>query len=319
MAVPDYQTFMRPLLESLPADGSEVTIKETGPKVAARLQLSEDDLLELLASGSKTVFMDRLSWAKTYLTKAEAVQSTRRGYFRITERGLALLRQQRGPISNQTLQQFSEFQEWIEDSRRPKAGNIKKEPVAQPSVAEAAATPDGQIEAALNTINISLKEELLERFRTAAPNFFERVVINLLQAMGFTSREGSRAFVTGKSGDSGIDGVVHQDALGLDAIYVQAKRYAEGNSVGRPDIQRFVGSMAGASASKGVFVTTSHFSREANDYVDTVPQRMVLIDGDRLAELALRYNIGARVRSTLELKDIDEDYFLSDVRAAPDD
>lgn len=320
MAVPDYQMLMRPLLEALQETSGEVTRKDVAPKIASALGLSKQDLAMLSPSGRASVFNNRLSWAKTYLVGAGAVESTRRGYFRLTERGRILLRDTAGPVSNQTLQQFPEFCDWIGSYGRPKAASLA--PVSAPAggadTGADAATPDEQVENALGVINAELRDELLMRFRAASPAFFEQVVVDLLRAMGFASRDGARAFVTGKSGDGGIDGVVNQDALGLDAIYVQAKRYAEGNGVGRPVVQAFVGSMTGESAQKGVFVTTSHFTADARDYVSRVQQRVILVDGEQLAELALRYNIGTRVKTTLELKMVDDAYFDGDLGAPAD-
>jgi restriction system protein len=310
MAIPDYQSLMRPLLEALPRDGSEVTMKAVAPVVAGRLALTEDDLAEMLPSGRQTLFMNRLHWAKTYLDKAGVVTSAKRGVFGITTRGLALLDASPEPISKERLFQFPEYTEWWK-SLRGSAPEASKAPEADSSTA----TPDDQINDGVLAIEGELKAVLLQRFQTSSPAFFERTVVALLQAMGFTNGERGQAFTTGKSGDGGIDGIIHQDALGLDAIYVQAKRYAAGNGVGRPDIQKFVGSMTGESASKGVFVTTSHFSKEATDFVHKVQQRIVLIDGERLAALALSHNIGVRVKSVIELKSLDEDFFADDVLA----
>ena len=305
---------MRPLLEALVKCDLETSVKALSPEIATKLQLSKSDLAETVPSNRQSQLYNRLQWAKTYLVKAQAIQPTRRGYFQIADRGRSLLRDTVGPISNEVLQQFPEFRQWIEKSRA--AGSQREAPAdmrEDTSIAGSEATPEEQIIGALETINADLRDELLARFRAASPAFFERAVIDLLQAMGFAQGKGARSFVTGKSGDGGIDGIVHQDALGLDAIYIQAKRYAEGNGVGSPAIQGFIGSMVRFSATKGVFVTTSHFSREAIDYVNYVPQRVVLIDGERLAELALKYNIGTRIKSTIELKTVDEAYFEDDI------
>ncbi len=306
---------MRPLLEATATAGAEVTMKGIAPIIATNLLLGPDELAEMLPSGRQTTFMNRLHWAKTFLDRARVINSTRRGHFEITDRGRLLLKASGAPVSMAVLSQFPEYVEWREASKT--TGNDK--PGATPvEIAQAADsdTPDEKIAAGLAAIEAELRSSLLARFQGASPAFFERTIVQLLQAMGFSNGEHNLALATGKSGDGGIDGIIHQDALGLDAIYVQAKRYATGNGIGRPDIQKFVGSMTGESASKGVFVTTSHFSAEARGYVEKVQQRIVLIDGDKLSNLALRYNIGVRTKAVVELKSLDEDFFADDVMAA---
>lgn len=311
MAVPDFQSLMRPLLEALPQDGAEVTMKGIAPQIALGLSLSEDDLAEMLPSGRQTTFMNRLHWAKTFLDRALVIRSTKRGHFQLADRGKELLAANSGPVSMKVLAQFPEYVAWRESSKTIVQGVPETAEVEQSD-----STPDEKIAEGLSAIEADLRSNLLIRFQNSSPAFFERTVVALLQAMGFTNGQKGQAFVTGKSGDGGIDGIIHQDALGLDAIYVQAKRYATGNPVGRPDIQKFVGSMTGESANKGVFVTTSHFSSDAKNFVEKVQQRIVLIDGDRLAELALRHNIGVRTKSTIELKSLDEDFFADDILAS---
>lgn len=288
-------------------------MKAIAPHIALGLGLTEDDLAEMLPSGRQTTFMNRLHWAKTFLDRAMVVNSTKRGHFQITERGLELLAASKAPVSIKVLSQFPEYVGWREASKATPSGSLEVNPQdAQDS------TPDDKIAEGVMAIEADLRASLLSRFQNSSPAFFERTVVALLQAMGFTNGQKAQAFVTGKSGDGGIDGIIHQDALGLDAIYVQAKRYATGNAVGRPDIQKFVGSMTGESANKGVFVTTSHFSSDARAYVEKVQQRIVLIDGERLADLALRHNIGVRTKSIVELKSLDEDFFADDILAVPE-
>lgn len=311
MPVPDFQSLMRPLLEAIPADGSEVTMKGVAPQIASSLGLTEDDLAEMLPSGRQTTFMNRLHWAKTFLDRALVVNSTKRGHFQITDRGRQLLAADLAPISMKVLAQFPEYVDWRDAPKATVTSRSDSGPEGQQD-----STPDDKIAEGILAIEADLRASLLSRFQNSSPAFFERTVVALLQAMGFTNGQKAQAFVTGKSGDGGIDGIIHQDALGLDAIYVQAKRYATGNPIGRPDIQKFVGSMTGESANKGVFVTTSHFSAEARSYVEKVQQRIVLIDGDKLSELALRHNIGVRTKSIVELKSLDEDFFADDILAA---
>lgn len=313
MSVPDFQSLMRPLLEALSEQTSETSMKVLAPIVAARLNLSADDLAEMLPSGRQTTFMNRLHWAKTFLDRALVLNSTRRGYFQITDRGRMLIKASNKPVSMAVLNQFPEYQAWREASKTAAESADSNSP---PSPVTSLQTPDDKIAEGIATIDADLRATLLARFQSASPGFFERVVVDLLKAMGFTNGDKNQALAIGKSGDGGIDGIIHQDALGLDAIYVQAKRYATGNGVGRPDIQKFVGSMTGESASKGVFVTTSHFSAEARAYIEKVQQRIVLIDGARLAELALRHGIGVRTKSVIELRSLDEDYFEGDLSIA---
>lgn len=312
MPVPDFQSLMRPLLQALANHGGETSVKELAPVVAQRLALTADDLAEMLPSGRQTTFMNRLHWAKSFMAHADLLQSTRRGHFKITAEGNDILTATREPISVKRLMQNPKFAAWQKgDSTNDVAV------AAQAAVIETTtATPEEQIMAALGAIAGELKQALLERFQTASPAFFERTVVRLLEAMGFTGQTGAKAQTTGRSGDGGIDGIIHQDSLGLDAIYVQAKRYQTGSGVGRPEINAFVGAMTGESAVKGVFVTTSHFTKDARDYLQKVQQRIVLIDGERLAELALRHDIGVRTRAVLPLKSLDEDYFADDVIAA---
>lgn len=314
MTVPDFQSLMRPLLEATAAQSSEVTMKAIAPAIAAKLELSSDDLAEMLPSGRQTVFMNRLHWAKTFLDRALVINTTKRGYFEITPRGRKLLTSDSSPVSMRVLTQFPEYVAWREASKP--TTNQKQDPASFLVDSVDTETPDDRISSGLAAIESELRTSLLARFQGASPAFFERSVVLLLQSMGFTNGQHNLALVTGKSGDGGIDGIIHQDALGLDAIYVQAKRYATGNGIGRPDIQKFVGSMTGESASKGVFVTTSYFSAEARSYVEKVQQRIVLIDGEKLASLALRYNIGVRTKATIELKSLDEDFFTDDILIA---
>jgi restriction system protein len=300
---------MRPLLETAAAVDGEASVKALAPIIAQRFSLSDEDLTQMLPSGRAPTFTNRLHWAKAFLDRAHVLQSTRRGYFVVTDRGRALLAKNKLPITMKTLEQFQEYREWRAPNNAPEAGAL----LSNQLVVTQVQTPEEAIEQGVRAIQIDLQRTLLERFQSASPAFFERVVIDLLLAMGFGGGQLDRGLVMGKPGDGGIDGIVQQDELGLDAIYVQAKRYGSGNAVGRPDIQKFVGSMTGESASKGVFVTTSRFSQEALDFVGKVQQRIKLIDGERFAELAVRHGIGVRTRQTFTLRALDEDYFEDDL------
>lgn len=308
MAVPDYQTFMRPLL-LLAADGMEHGINNAIGELAEQFHLSDEDRSQLLPSGLGTVLANRVSWAKTYLMKAGALEKTRRAHFRITDRGKDLLREHPDGINSQILRKFPEFiafQQPLDErsgDRKTAAADGSQSNEAPPE------TPEEAIERAENEITRVLQENLLSRIHELSPAFFERLVVDLIVAMGYG---GSREYVAqaiGKSGDQGIDGIVNEDVLGLDRVYIQAKRYAADNVIGREQIQQFAGALVGHAASKGVFFTTSTFSRTATEYAQKVPQRIILIDGKMLTKLMVQYNVGVRRERSVELKRVDFDYF----------
>ena len=309
MPVPDFQSLMRPLMEAARPVGRETSVRELAPHIASKLGLTESDLAEMLPSQRQPTFINRLHWAKTFLDRALVVESTRRGYFRLTERGEALLAASNAPVSMKVLESYPEYVAW----RRAEKSETESANSDPSKLSSLSFNPEEQIEQGFAALEAELKQTLLKRLQDCSPTFFERFVVDLLIAMGFGDGKAINASVLGKPGDGGIDGIVQQDELGLDAIYVQAKRYAPGNIVGRPDIQKFVGSMTGESASKGVFVTTSGFSQEARSFVEKVQQRIRLIDGERLAELALRHGVGFRQQQTFVIKSLDEDYFDSDI------
>ena len=307
MPVPDFQSLMRPILEAATEVGGETSIRALAPKLASALALQQSDLEEMLPSGRQTRFLNRLHWAKTFMERAHLVSATRRGYFKTTDRTATLLKQVQGSISMRTLERFLEYVAWRAAS--VSGASAEKDGTASLDAAVIAATPEDLIEEGAATLTKALKAELLERLVAESPKFFETFIRDLLLAMGYGGGSAERGIVIGGPGDGGIDGVIHEDALGLDAVYIQAKRYSPGSNISRPDLQRFVGSMTGEGASKGVFVTTSGFTSEARDYVRRITQRIVLIDGDRLAELAIRHDVGVRTRRTFALKSVDEDYF----------
>lgn len=299
--IPDYQTLMRPVLESAL---QEVRIGDVVNSLADKYNLSEEERAELLPSGKKTKFANRVHWAKSYLKQAGLVRETKRAHFEITNRGRAALVDKAATINRNYLEQFPEFQEF--QSRTKEAGETQEVAVASQSPTS---TPDEILRAAHARINAALSAELLDRVRTAAPSFFEDLIVSLLLAMGYggSSEEAGRAI--GKSGDDGVDGVIDQDPLGVDQIYVQAKRYAEGNSIGAGNIRDFFGALSLKKAHKGIFVTTSSFSSAAAQTARDLGSRIVLIDGIQLTRLMIRYNIGCRNEETLHLKKIDEDFF----------
>lgn len=307
MPVPDYQSFMRPLL-AYGGDGQEKNIREAIDALADKFGLSDKDRRQLVPSGKQTVLANRVHWARTYLDKAGALQRTRRSHFRVTERGKQLLLEHPTRIDVRVLRQFPEF---VAFQTPAQDGSSQEEPEATPAALEdiATETPEEKIQAAEEAIAASVRSQLLERISELSPAFFERVVVDLIVAMGYGGTRNSVAKRLGKSGDEGIDGVVNEDPLGLDVVYIQAKRYAPENTIGRERIQQFAGALVGQGASKGVFVTTSSFSRGATDYAQRVPQRIILIDGSELSRLMVQYGVGVRTERIIEIKRIDLDYF----------
>lgn len=303
MAVPDYESLMRPTLLAL-ADGSERTTRELYDLVAASVGVTDEDRQVLIPSGRQTTFNNRVAWAVTYMAKAGLIRRPRRGVATITERGKQLLGDHVGPINGRLLEQFPEFIEF-KTTRHEKTAADAADTV---DVAAAVGSPTEAIHALVEDANAAVAAEVLERILEQSPLFLERLVLKLLEAMGYGGVEALTEHLGGP-GDEGLDGVIRQDALGLDVVYVQAKRYAPGRKIGRPDIQGFVGALTGARADRGIFITTSSFTSEARAYVDRIGYRIVLIDGDRLAAEMVRRNVGVDVRESYEVKRIDEDFF----------
>lgn len=308
MPIPDYQTLMRPLLV-YGADGTEKNINEAIEALADEFRLTPDEREELLPSGKQRLLANRTHWARTYLDKAGALKKTRRSHFVVTDRGLALLRDHPDRIDAKVLRQFPEFV----DFQSPKATETGEDPPVVPSGLQegsSSTTPEESILNAEAEISESLRSQLLERIAEMSPAFFERLVVDLIVAMGYGG--GTRNSVAkriGKSGDEGIDGIVNEDPLGLDVVYLQAKRYAPENTIGRERIQQFAGALVGQGANKGVFVTTSSFSRGAFEYAQRVPQRIILLDGQELSRLMVQYGVGVRSERIVEIRRIDHDYF----------
>lgn len=305
--IPDYQSLMLPVLRA--AEHGEVRIGHVIEMLARVLDLSEAARNVLLASGRQTVFTNRVHWAKTYLTKAGLVKATRRGHFRITARGAEVLAAAPERIDNHFLNHFEEFREFRNFTDRSGASSPEETDRIEVVVDTTEATPDEIMRAAHLRIEAALAEDLLDRVRAATPDFFERLIINLLLAMGYGGSFVEAGRALGRSGDDGIDGVIDQDELGLDRVYIQAKRYAAGNSVGSGAIRDFFGSLDRHKAAKGVFVTTSFFTASARDTVEYLSKRIVLIDGGQLTRLMIRHNVGCRIEESLHVRKIDEDFF----------
>ena len=304
MPLPDYQSLMIHVL-SASADG-EVRIGDAVERLADRLGLTPEERAELLPSGKQTVFANRVHWAKTYLGKAGLIESTRRGYFRISSRGQQVMRSPPPRIDNGFLNQFSEFREF---KRKSAEGPDGEQGEMQKALEKSHETPDEVMRAAHKQVEATLAQELLDRIHAAPPAFFERLIVSLLLRMGYGGSETDAGRALGRSGDDGVDGVIDQDALGLDRVYIQAKRYAEGNNIASGAIRDFFGSLDRHKATKGLFVTTSAFSLSARETAEFLSKRIVLVDGRQLARLMIRYDVACRVEEVLHIKKIDEDFF----------
>ena len=300
--IPNYQALMRPVLEC--AKDGEVRIGDIVDRLADRFELNEDERKELLPSGKQTRFANRVHWARGYLKQAGLVKPTERAHFIITDRGKATLANTGAEINKAYLEQFEEFKEFQTRTR-----DVDGADEATAVESDGAATPDEILREAHKLINARFSADVLGRVREASATFFENLIVQLLLAMGYggTSEDAGRAL--GKSGDDGVDGVIDQDPLGVDQIYVQAKRYAEGNNIGPGAIRDFFGALSLKKAQKGIFVTTSSFGPSAIQTAKGLGTRIVLIDGTHLAALMIRYNIGCRDEEILHLKKVDEDFF----------
>lgn len=310
MPIPDYQTLMLPVLQ-LAAMG-ETRVPDVANRIADQFELTQGERHQLLPSGRQLLLHNRTHWAKFYMSKAGLINSTRRGWFVASDAGCALLATKPNRIDVQTLFLIPSFAEFYKGSSSATTDAQHKDGSAPVITAITQTTPEEQVDAALLTQHSTLRDDLLQRILENSPGFFERVILDLLVAMGYGGSRRNAAHQLGRTGDGGIDGIINEDALGLDRVYVQAKRYAPGTSVGRPDVQGFVGSLVGISATKGVFVTTSFFSQQATDFVRHLAQRVILIDGPRLANLMIEHNVGVRVNRAVEFKRLDEDFFIED-------
>ena len=303
MAIPDYQSLMLPVLQTL-ADRDEVSIAETREQVAARLKLSDEDLAERPPRGRQSTFINRTSWAVAYLSMAGLVGKPRRGVYRLTEDGERLLANAPDRIDNRLLERYPAFVKKRKGTDGSSNGDTKPQPMQETEL-----TPEERMDHDHKVLERGLEVEVLDRVRNSSPAFFEGVVKDLLIAMGYGGGRPEMGEVVGRPGDGGIDGTIREDALGLDEVYVQAKRYAEGNTVGEGELRNFAGALDAAGTVKGVYVTTSTFTSRAWDYITRSPKRIVLIDGEELARLLMRHDVGVRTKSSYHIKRIDEDYF----------
>jgi restriction system protein len=308
MAVPDFQFFMLPFLNEL-SDGKEHRLQNLYTVLAQKANLTDEEKDELLPSGKQRIFHNRIGWARTYLKKAGLLDPVKLGVFKITNTGSQLLKTSPPAINKSTLEQFPHYIEWQNKSKKVPNLTDKSSNDGSALDTNESMSPTDQMEASFSIIQDELADEILTMIREGSPKFFEILVVDLMLAMGYGgwSKESGKA--TQYSSDGGIDGIINEDPLGLETIYLQAKRYKEGNTVGRPDIQAFSGALDMQRARKGVFITTSKFSSDALDYVQRIEKKIVLIDGQQLAEMMIKYNLGVAVKTTYQVKNIDTDYF----------
>ena len=287
-------------------DGA-VSVSDVLPALIQQFAITPEEVEEMIPSGRLTTLQSRAHWARTYLSKAGLLTSPKRNQHIITDAGIRLLESGVQRIDMKTLEQFPTYRAWRdqETSAAPTAETTPATVVPD----QFKQTPDERMAQDHRAIESALTDDLLQAVVAMTPQAFELLIVDLLLAMGYGGGDRTMGARIGKSGDGGIDGIINEDALGLDAVYIQAKRYAVENKVGRPALQAFVGSLTGEGANKGVFVTTSDFSKEARDYLNRVQHRIVLINGDRLARLMVQYEVGVRARTTYVIRTIDEDYF----------
>jgi len=301
MAIPDFQTIMLPLLK-MASDGREHSVREAREALASEFELTDEEKKTLLPSGRQAVFDNRVAWAKTYLQQAALLHAPRRGCFRISDRGRSILESHPTRIGIKDLENYPEFLEF-RTSRRDHEE-------ASPAAEETGQTPEEMLELAYQKLREDMISDLLGRVKQCSSKFFEGLVVELLLKMGYGGSRKEAGEAVGMSGDEGIDGIINEDRLGLDTIYLQAKRWD--GTVGRPEIQKFVGALHGKRARKGVFITTGTFSADAIDYVAKIDPKVVLIDGRQLTALMIDFNVGVSTATAYELKKIDSDYFVEE-------
>ena len=305
--IPDYQSLMLPLLK-LVSDKQIHSIKDAIETLAKEFQLSEDDLNEWLPSKSQKTFYNRVYWAKAHLKMAGVIENLGKGQFKITNRGIQILKENPSFINIKFLnEKFEDYRNLISGYRKKEDKTTLSHEDIETDDLNLNQTPEEQIELGYQKIRTSLLIEILNKLKTVHPSFFEKIVVELLVKMGYGGSIQDAGKAIGKSGDEGIDGIIKEDKLGLDVIYVQAKRW-EG-VVGRPELHKFVGALAGQGAKKGIFITTSNFTKEAELYTPKNESKIVLIDGERLSQYMIDYNLGVSIQNNYEIKKIDSDYF----------
>ncbi|MFM6059430.1 MAG: restriction endonuclease [Microcystis aeruginosa] len=304
MSIPDFQSIMLPLLKIL-ADGKVYKYREIFEALVREFQVTEAERKEMLPSGQQEIFANRVGWAKTYLKKAGLIDSPQRATFVISEKGKEILSQNLDHIDTKFLRQFPEFKEFTRVNKQNETITLE----SNLSTSDQEQNPEELLENSYQEIRQALATDLLSILRKLSPDAFEKLVVELLVKMGYGGSIRDAGKAVGKSGDQGIDGIIKEDRLGLDIIYIQAKRWADNNAVGRPEIQKFVGALAGQGAKKGIFITTSYFTQEALEYAPRNEIKIVLIDGEELGQLMIDYNLGVSTKEIYEIKRIDHDYF----------
>ena len=301
MAVPSYQDFMLPTLKLI-ADNCEHKSRDIVERAADVLNLTDEDKQEKLPSQTQATYYNRAMWARTYLKKAGLLNYPARGVIRITQRGLDLLNTNPEKITKDFLMQYDEFREFQNTVNTEQNNSLNSENLEEQK------TPDELIAEAKAILTSHLEADLLTRVLENSPTFFEELVAKLLLKMGYGGSENDILQNRGKTGDEGIDGIIKQDVLGLDKIYIQAKRWS--GNVSRPEVQKFVGAVHGQNASRGVFITTSSFTNEAKEYANNINSNIILVDGKLLTKLMIEYNVGVQIKDTIQIKKIDEDFFI---------
>ena len=304
MPVPDFQSLMLPALKAL-ADGAETPISEVRTRIADTEQLTAEDMREMLPNSRQSVFTNRVSWALLYLGRAGLSKRVRRGIWQLSAEGKKLLAEAPPRLDMNRLRDYPAYVAWRSGKGTPSA----HDDVVPAPPDDLIETPEEALDHAIRQMHDAIEAEVLNRIHEAPPSFLEKVVVDLLIAMGYGGGDPAMGQVTGRSGDGGIDGTIREDALGLDEVYVQAKKYAEGNTVGESDLRNFAGALDAAGTTKGVFVTTARFTSAARNYVARSPKRIVLIDGQELSRLMVAHNVGVRTWVRHEVKRVDEDYF----------
>jgi restriction system protein len=300
MSVPSFQQLMLPALQTIGQRYDEISIAGLEDEVVKTLRISPEERNIMLPSGNQRLISNRLNWARSYLSKAGLIELPRRGYCRATERGRKLLAEGVSEIDLGLLGRYPEFVAWRSQT---KASEVEEEPRAQES-------PEELIASSFELLNSDLAREIVERVHSFSPAFFERLIIDLLVRMGYGGGRAGMGRALGRVGDGGVDGVIKEDELGLDVVYVQAKRLDPQNGVPVSEVRDFVGGLEGHRATKGVLVTTSYFPSTAYDFITRVSKRVVLIDGQELANLMIRHRVGVRVKEVYEVRKIDENYFV---------
>jgi len=302
MAIPDYQTIMLPLLR-FAGDQQEHSLREAIDQLSEKFGLTQVERKELLPSGQQEIFNNRVAWARTYMGKAGLLESTRRGYFKITDRGVKVLKQNPDRIDVKFLEQFEEFRQF----RALRHTQTEEEEV---EVEAHERTPEEALESAYKQLRDNLANDLLQQVKSCSPGLLEKIVVEKIVKTGYGGSRQDAGRAIGRTGDEGIDGIIKEDRLGLDIIYIQAKRWE--STVSRPEVQKFAGALQGQRARKGILITTSNFSKEAQDYASKIDSKIVLIDGEQLAQLMIDHSLGVSPMAAYEIKKIDTDYFTEE-------